>query len=310
MKKFYLLNRIIIYLLTIASLFSCSDRKEEIFRENVVVDDLGYGFKFEKPPERIITLAPNLTEFIFDMGLEDRLIGNTLYCDYPEKAADIEKVGDLLTFNFEKILMLKPDLIFITVEGNTRETYDKFRELGLKIFVSNPRGFEGIKKTCVDIGKIFGKEEEARLKVEKWDSIINGIKNEAGKFENPALYFAIELKPLMVAGKNTFMNEIIEICGAKNLASGSAQNYPVLNREEILKADPDYLLFTAHISDTADRIINLYPEWKTLNAVKNSRLILIDRNLFGRPGPRFAEAASTLFNLLHPQKNDPLLHSR
>lgn len=308
MKKLNPLSRLVIYLLTIASLFSCSERKEEIFRETVVVDDLGYGFKFEKPPERIITLAPNLTEFIFDMGLQGRLIGNTLYCDYPREAADIEKVGDLLTFNFEKILMLKPDLIFITVEGNTRETYDKFKELGLKIFVSNPRGFEGIKKTCLDIGKIFGIEKEARLKVEKWDSIINGIKKEAVKYESPSLYFAIELKPLMAAGKNTFINEIIEICGAKNLAAGFSQNYPVLNREEILKTDPDYLLFTAHISDTADRIVDLYPEWKSLNAVKNGRLILIDRNLFGRPGPRFVEAASALFNLLHPQKDDSPLH--
>ena len=92
----------------------------------------------KKIPRRIITLAPNLTEMIYDLGLENKLVGNTLYCDYPEAAKKIEKVGNLLTVNFEKIVTLKPDLVLITVEGNTKETYDKFHQLGIKIFVSNP----------------------------------------------------------------------------------------------------------------------------------------------------------------------------
>jgi len=208
----------------------------------------------------------------------------------------------LLTFNFEKIITLKPDLIFITVEGNTKETYDKFRELGLKIFVSNPRGFIGIKKTYTDFASIFGMSRLAETKIEEWNSTIAKIKGAVDTLNKPTMYCSVEVKPIMVAGKNTFINEIIEICGGINLAAALPQNYPVLSREEILRSNPDYLLFTAHPDEKMDRIINSYPEWKSLSAVKNKKVLLIDRNLFGRPGPRFAEAAETLFKLLNPPK--------
>lgn len=287
-------------ILFLFAIFACSEKKQEIKEQDLIIDDLGNSFRFDDSPQRIITLAPNLTEFIYDLGLEDRLVGNTLYCDYPPEAKHVEKVGDLLTFNFEKILMLKPDLIFITIEGNTKETYDKFRELGLKVFVSNPRGFQGIKKTYLDFGRIFGLRNQVQKRIDEWNSTIAEIRESADKLVKPTMYCAIELKPVMVAGKNTFINEILEICGGKNLAADLPQNYPVLNREEILKSDPDYFLFTAHIDDTVEKIVDTYPEWKSLSAVKNNRLLLIDRNLFGRPGPRFVEAAETLFNLLHP----------
>lgn len=296
-----LLNLKTLLILILLLILSCSENNREIKEQDFIIDDLGNSFRFDESPQRIITLAPNLTEFIFDLGLENRLVGNTLYCDYPPEAKDIEKVGDLLTFNFEKILMLKPDLIFITIEGNTKETYDKFRELGLKVFVSNPRGFQGIKKTYLDFGRIFGLKNQVQSRIDEWNLTIARIRETADKLTKPTMYCAIELKPVMVAGKNTFINEILEICGGKNLAADLPQNYPVLNREEILKNDPDYLLFTAHMDDTIDNIVDTYPEWKSLSAVKNKRLLLIDRNLFGRPGPRFAEAVETLFKLLHPQ---------
>lgn len=292
-----------VYLLIISLiLISCSGKKNQSTNYDLIVDDLENSFQFENPPQRVITLAPNLTEFIYDLGLDQYLVGNTTYCDYPVDATRIEKVGDLLSFNFEKILTLKPDLIFITVEGNTKETYDKFRELGLKVFVSNPRGFQGIKKTYLDFANIFGIRNKAEIRIEEWNSTIAEIKEATDTLTKPTVYCAIELKPIMVAGNNTFINEIIEICGGKNLAADLQQNYPVLSREEILRRDPDYLLFTAHMNERVENIINTYPEWKSLHAVKNRKVLLIDRNLFGRPGPRFVEAVETLFKLLHPQR--------
>lgn len=295
------MKRSICLLITFFVLISCSQKNNEIDKNASVVDDLGNSFLFKNPPQRIITLAPNLTEFIYDLGLDKFLVGNTTYCDYPDEANTKEKVGDLITFNFEKILSLKPDLIFITVEGNTKETYDKFRELGLNVFVSNPRNFIGIKKTYLDIAKIFGIKEKAKLRIEEWNATISEIKEATDTLNKPTMYCAVELKPIMVAGKNTFINEIIEICGGKNLAASLKQNYPVLSREEILRSNPDYLLFTAHLNDKVENIINTYPEWKFLKAVKNGNVLLLDRNLFGRPGPRFVEAVETLFKLLHPQ---------
>jgi iron complex transport system substrate-binding protein len=281
-------------------LASCSKENNPAQNGISVQDDLGTIHRFAKIPQRIITLAPNLSEMIYDLGLEKKLVGNTLYCDYPEAAKEIEKVGNLLTVNFEKIVTLKPDLVFITVEGNTKETYDKFHQLGIKIFVSNPRNFEGIKKTYSDFGKIFQIEEMANNKISKWDSTIARILISAKIYTQKSAMFVIDLKPLMLAGKNTFLNEVLQICGLKNIADDSPVNYPMFSREEILKRDPDYIIYPTGGDDNVTKIKSAYPEWSRIRAIKNKNVFFVDWNLYSRPGPRFTNAVNDLFTRLHP----------
>lgn len=289
MKKYFLLLIVFIWFI------GCSDKNEPIQTAKSITDDLGNTFVIDKTPRRIITLAPNLTEMIYFLGLNKNLIGNTLYCNYPQAAQKVEKVGDMLSFNYEKILTLKPDLIFITVEGNTKETYDKFKELGLKIFVSNPRNFEGIKKTIVDFGKIFKIENIAAKKIAEWDSTIAEIKNTSSKGDQKTAMFSVELKPIMLAGKNTFINEYLEFCGLKNIAEDSPMNYPVFSREEILKRNPDFIIIPTEGGKNISEIEKLYPEWKSLKAVKNNKVLFVDRDLYSRPGSRFVDAVKDLF---------------
>lgn len=282
------------FLLVIFSfLISCKTNNNGSKKGNYILDDIGNKFSLEQKPQRVISLAPNLTEIIYDLKLEKYLVGNTIYCDFPKEAKHIEKVGDMLTFNFEKILTLEPDIIFITVEGNTKETYDKFKELGLKIFVSNPRNYEGIKKTYRDIGKIFSVNTESTIK--NWDSTIIGIQSYSKNFNKTGM-FIVQLAPLMVAGPNTFLNEYLNICGLKNIAYDSPLNYPIINREEIIKRNPDYIIIPTSGDDSVDKIISLYPEWRNLKAIRDRKIIFVDNNLFLRPGPKFAKAIENLFS--------------
>lgn len=267
---------------------------------NTVIDDLNNKVHFDSPPQRIITLAPNLTEMIYELGVDEYLVGNTVYCNYPEAAKTITKVGDLLTFNYEKILSLKPDLVFITVEGNTKFAYDKFLELGIKLFVSNPRDYKGIKKSYSDLAQIFQKVESAERTIAQWDSIVNNIKSNARNYETETVMFLIELNPIMIAGKKTFLNEFIELCGMKNFAKESPLNYPVYSREEILNINPYYIVYPTYKDANVSALTNIYPEWVNLDAVKNNRVILLNWDLFSRPGPRFAKALKVFFNRLHP----------
>ena len=278
-------------------LLSCGNNNKQSTGKNTVTDDLGNIFAFEKTPQRIISLAPNLTEMFFSLGLERHLIGNTMYCNYPPQAQKIEKVGDMLTFNFEKIVLLKPDLIFITVEGNTKSTYDKFHELGLKVFVSNPRNYRGIRKTYNDLGKIFGVTNKTETALAKWDSTQQSIA-AAQKPQSKTAMFLVELRPVMLAGVNTFINEYLQFCGLKNIAADSKLNYPIFNREEILKRDPDYIIYPTGGGDTIEMLKETYPEWKQLKAIKSNNVIFIDRDLYLRPGPRFIEALADLSNRL------------
>jgi len=288
--------------------FACSGKEGKNTGNISITDDLGNIISFEQTPKRIISLAPNLTETVFELGLNKYLVGNTVYCDYPEAAKKIDKVGNMLTFNYEKILTLKPDIVFITVEGNTKDTYDKFHELGIKIFVSNPRNYSGIKKTFTDFGKIFGIESLVATKIAKWDSTISSIKTSAKNYPDKLAMYVIELRPVMIAGKNTFINEFLQMCGLKNIAEDSPMNYPTFSREEILKRNPDYIIFPTGGDDNLSTVKNAYPEWAKLTAIKNNHVLFVDRNLYSRPGPRFIEAVTDLFNRLHEEESVHLNH--
>lgn len=286
---------------------SCSSKKEQVILNYKVTDDLNNTFEFSKPPQRIISLAPNITEMIYDLNLDSCLVGNTIYCNFPEKAKSVEKIGDMLTFNFERIVALNPDLIFITVEGNTKDTYAKFNELGLKVFVSNPRNFEGIKKTYSDLGKIFNINTSPVIN--KWDSTVIKIKKETNSINKKAMY-VVEITPIMLAGKNTFLNEYLSFCGLENIANDSKLNYPVFNREEILTRNPDFIIYPTDGSYTIEQIKKAYPEWKTLKAIKNNNVIFVDRDLYSRPGPRFVSALEDLFNQVRQKEEADQHHPK
>jgi iron complex transport system substrate-binding protein len=281
-------------------MISCTDsnKQESINSDSVLIDDLGNKFELTASPKRVITLAPNLTEMIYALNQEDRLVGNTLYCNYPKKAEEITKVGDMLTMNYEVILSLKPDLVFITVEGNTKENYDKLKEFGINVFVSNPRNYNDIKKTFLQFGKFFDAYESADSIAKTWDEQLSEIRSQIGNKKKTALFLAA-ITPIMAAGRTTFINEFIEICGLENIVKESKINYPVFSREEIIKVDPDYIIYASKEELTKKYLTDIYAEWKNLSAVKNDNIIFVDPDLFYRPGPRFAEAAKTLYTKIN-----------
>lgn len=276
-------------------LLSCKENEKETFiKKTEIVDDLDSVFHFESIPKRVITLAPNLTEMIYDLGVDSLLIGNTTYCNFPAEAKSITKVGDLLTVDYEKIISLKPDLIFITVEGNSKNSHDKLKEYGFKVFVSNPRNYTGIKKTYSDFGKIFDKEKLASNKIVKWNSIVDSIVAISARPDSSAAMFLISIKPIMLAGGKTFVNEFLNFCGLKNISADSKVNYPLFSREEILSKNPNFIIHSFMQKDIELDIEKAYPEWKNLNAIKNRNIISVDPDLFFRPSPRFVIALQYL----------------
>ena len=280
-----MIRTILISLLGLLISYGCQkEDRTHVQKDSRLIDDLGIEFKIESVPKRVITLAPNLTELVFELGEGKSIIGNTLYCNFPDSANYAQKVGDLLTINLEKILELKPDIIFLTVEGNTKESYDKLIELGQKVFVSNPKNFKGIKKSLMDIGKIFKKDKHAAKIISKWNSRFTLVKSLVSN----------ALQPIMLAGKDTYINEFLTVCNLKNIADDSDVSYPVFSREQVLKRDPDYIIYSDGMNEDEESMKNAYPEWKDLSAIKNGNIIFIDADLYFRPGPRFILALEDL----------------
>lgn len=291
--------RYFLLLALLLSLYGCNKEEENPKSDfNIITDDLHKSFKFETPPQRVITLAPNLTEMIFKLNVEDKLIGNTKYCNYPDSAKRITKVGDLLTVDLEKIVSLNPDLIFITVEGNSKSDYQKLLDLGMKVFVSNPRNYSGIKKTLSDMAKIFHKEKLADSLINNWNLRLAEIKKTHNMIEAKKVLFLISKNPLFTVGGNSFINQILTFSGLENISADSKVNYPIFNREEIVKRNPDYILLYKTNKNDINKLLELYPEWNTISAVVNKRVFFIDADLYSRPGPRFVNAVEELNSLV------------
>ena len=292
--------RIIKLLLLLVFVIGCSKPGNKTPAvSDTIVDDIGVKVTIIPVPQRVITLAPNLTEMIYALGEGNKLVGNTTYCNFPSQAKSVEKVGNMLTVDYEKIVSLKPDLIFMTVVGNSKNSYDKLKDLGMTVFVSNPKTFSGINKTFLDMGKIFNREKFAKEKISQWDSVINYIKNKKSGIRNNKAMFLVSLRPIMLAGENTFINEIIETAGMKNIANGTKVNYPVYSREEVLKKNPDYIILFRNKNLTAKDVKAAYEEWSELNASKQNLIIFVDPDLFARPGPRYYLAVEFLYRKIH-----------
>ena len=293
-------NILFVFLTLIFFQIGCHQR-EEVSAKKVFIDEIGNRIELSKNPERIISTAPNLTEMIFAIGAGDLLVGRTRFCNYPADVNKIEIIGDMLHLNFEKIVELKPDLIFMTVEGNTKELYDKLKGLGIQIYVTNPRSLNDILRTIKNMGIILNRKDKA-------DSLVNSIKKSLKEISSKNLkrqraIFVVSFSPLIIAGKNTFINEILEQTNLENISpEKSISAYPMISREEVLDKNPDVIILPSS-KYSIEEILRVYPEWKNLKAIKNRKIIYVDQDLFFRPGPRFIDAIKFLSNELSKWNN-------
>jgi iron complex transport system substrate-binding protein len=266
----------------------------KIQNEDFISDDLNKKIALSNTPKRIITLAPNLTELVFELGEGRRIVGNTSFCNFPDSAKNIPNVADLLTVNLEKVTSLKPDLIFISAEGNSKSEYNKLIELGFNVFVSNPRHYNGIKKTLLDMGKIFNVYSKAESIIQNWDSRLKKITDDNEKVVFNTVIFIISTNPIISVGRKSFIHQILTYAGLKNITSGTDISYPIFSREEVLLKNPDYILLYETNNNEIGNILDLYPEWHTLSAVINNRVLFINADKYSRPGPRFINAVEDL----------------
>jgi len=262
-----------------------------------VRDDLGRSVRLTGTPQRIVSLAPSLTEMLFALGAGARVAGVTSFCDYPPEAASRPVVGDLVTPNIERILSLKPDLVLISVEGNSPRTFASLEELGIPLFVSNPRNIAGVYKSLRDIGMLLGTPQRARLLLDSLQREERRIRQSRGS-AHPSVLMLLSLQPLMAAGRSTFIDEVISLAGGRNAAESLRGSYPTLNREQLLHMNPDLVLYPDDMGVDEAQVRTGFPEWSDLDAMKRGALYRIDADIYLRPGPRVFRAAALLQDLI------------
>jgi iron complex transport system substrate-binding protein len=262
-------------------------------------DDVGHTIVLRHTPQRIVSLAPSITETLFALGLDSSIVGVTDYCDYPLAATLKAKVGGIMNPDIERIIALRPDLVFMSGSGNMKSDYDKLTSSGIPVFVSYPRTIEDVFKSISDAGVLTSTPSRA-------DSLLlilrqrkNELVSQAAARQKRTVLMLLSLNPIVAIGPGTFLDEMITLANGENIARTATTAYPLLSREEILGRRPDVIIATSDIVRSTDDILSSYPEWKTLPAIRNNRVGIVDASLVSRPGPRIVDGLAAVVKAIH-----------
>lgn len=249
-------------------------------------------------PRRIISLGPTITEKLYLLGVEDRILAVTTYCTRPSQAALKEKVGNVTRANIEKIIRLKPDLVLATALTDSR-LIERLRRAKIRTeILPEPKSFEELSKQFVHLGGLVGREEEARRIIMAADRRVRAISDGVAGQRKTRVICQIGAQPLFVAVGNTLLNDFIERANGINVAKTAKIGF--YNREEVIRQNPDVIIIVT-MGIAAEQEKQAWQRFKSINAVKNGRIFIMDAYQTCSPTPvTFAKALAKFATLLHP----------
>ncbi|MCP4213167.1 MAG: ABC transporter substrate-binding protein [bacterium] len=257
----------------------------------------------KKPPQRIISLAPSLTESIYLLGAESFLKGCTTYCNIPEAAKLKRKVGTLMELNLEQILVIKPDLV-IAMEFSDRKAIRKLKLLGIPVEIfKSPKNFHHLCESFLRLGNLVAREMRAKKIVSAARESVASIRQLIGKEKEMRIFWQLGAKPLYAATKHFFTNDYILFAGGVNILGDAASG--TFSREEVLKRNPEAIIIvTMGIVGESEK--HNWEAFKSIDAVKHNRIFILDSNLYCSPTPQsFARGLKELVALIRPAVSLP-----
>lgn len=267
-----------------------------------ITDEIGRRVNIAPGPRRIVSLAPGITETLYALGLDRQIAGVTAFCDWPAAARAKPRVGGFTNPSIEKIIALKPDLILATADGNRKETVQQLERLGLPVYVTNPSNTRGVLKSILQIGNIGDRNEAAGKLVEKLQKRLDDIDAQIRHKKKPRVFFQLGLEPMITAGRNTLINEVIERAGGINVAGRDLANYPRYSAEGIIGTAPDVIIFAPMVHDRNFAAVKrFWQNYGEIPAVKNNKIYPVDANLINRASPRIIDAVEIMALYFHPE---------
>jgi len=268
----------------------------------VFIDELGRRVNIPSNPARIVSLAPNITEILFSLGLDKEIVGVTMFSNYPDAAARKAKVGSYINLSIEKIVALNPDLIISTVQGNKKETVLYLAQIGFPVYVVNSASFEDMFKAIVRIGRITSRETEARELVDNLNERVTRIVSRTEGSGKPRVLLQIGIDPIVSVGKSTIQDRLITLAGGISVTGDMGYGYPRLGMEKIISKKPDIIIVSS-MKRGGDFVAvkNKWKKWKDIPAVRNDRIYVIDSDLTDHPSPRIVDGLEELAEMIHPE---------
>lgn len=259
-------------------------------------------------PRRIVSLSPVVTEILYELGLGDRIIAASKFCDYPEDAKNKEKVGDFLTVDEERIIALKPDLVIDTASRAHEKMWERFNRAGIAVLDFDVNTMEGVYDAYAGIGRACGVEEKADALLAKLKEGLAALKARcAGASNRPKVIFFVEYPNLTAVGKDTFIDRLLTDIGCENAVtqSGWPQNFP---RELVVSFQPDVIIHAVDGGRLTKRYVeeikNAWLMAANIPAVRNRRIFIVNGDTTTRPGPRIVKGWTEIAKFVHPELFD------
>lgn len=274
----------------------------------VLTDDLGHPIRLERPAQRLVSLWPSATEMVCALGLEDRLVGVTSWCNYPPTVKRKTIIGDPNTPKIEKIVELQPDLVLAPF-GTPQEVLQQMERLALPVFGMDPQTLPEVFAVMRQIGRLTGTEKEAESIVKALEKRSAAVEEKVRKLpptQRPRVYLEMyaSASEICTFGPHNYADDLVQRAGGRNVFDDAETPYPQISAEQVLERNPDVLIIAHHQAAEAD--LKARPGWSSLTAVKKNRIFRYGNpDEFLRPGPRLVNVLEWLARVLHPELFGP-----
>ena len=264
------------------------------------IDDTGRKVFLANPPQRIISLAPSITEILYALGAGDSVVGVTEFCDYPPETSSKPRVGASRP-NLEAIIGLKPDLV-LAMQVVRTDVFGTLEQLKIPLFIMEAKTLEDIYSHIRTLGRMLERVKEANSLATSRRQDVQVVADKIRMLPRPRVLYVWYGKPFITVGPGSFIHQLIELAGGENVASDAGSAYPRLSMEVVVQKDPEIIVFPAMAQEgLRDADLAPWKRWPTMTAVKTGNLHHIPWGLMSRPGPRIVQGLVHLAKIIHPE---------
>jgi iron complex transport system substrate-binding protein len=265
------------------------------------VDEAGSNVTVPVKIERIVSLAPNLTEIVYAVGAGNRLVGNTTFCNYPPAAKSVAKVGDTLQPSIERILALRPQLVLVSTASQLEAFTKQLNEHQIAVYITDPRDLEGVFRSIVGVGDLLNESVAAGEVVKRLRERNDQVERAVAGRPAVSVFFQLSGQPLYTAGKTSFVTNLIQRAGGRSVTADVNEAWPRLSDEAALASRPEAIIMLSGDSMGAAANTKVAAALKNSPAALSGRVFQIDGDLLTRPGPRLVDGLEQMAHALHPE---------
>lgn len=265
-----------------------------------VIDETGRTVMVPERPRRIISIAPSVTEILYALGLDQRVVGRSDYCDFPPEVRQKPSVGGLIDPNIEVIVSLHPDLVIGTPEINKIAVADELARFGIPLYGVHTTSLKDVFRALEDVGTLAGNQAQADVLVHSLRERRDAVVKQVAGLPRPRVLYLVWYNPISVPGRGAYITDLISLAGGDSISGDLKQDWAQLSLEEIVQRDPEIILLPRNNGNSpAIDQLRSWPGWSRTTAVRTNRVFEVEDNA-SRPGPRLLDALEQFAEFFHP----------